>query len=91
MLDGTLSEFENEEKEKFNAYIDALENEQLQEEDSNPIIYENMPFFTCELTTLNRVAFSVADDPFYKSTRCKYLPELVVMNIKGKILAKINS
>lgn len=49
-----------------------------------------MPFFTCELTSLNRISFSVADDPFYKSTRSKYYPELVVMNIKGKILSRIN-
>ncbi len=49
-----------------------------------------MPFFTCELTSLNRISFSVADDPFYKSNRPKYYPELVLMNIKGKILGTIN-
>ena len=49
-----------------------------------------MPFFTLELTSLNRISFSVADDPFYKSDRQKYYPELVVMNIKGKILTRVN-
>src|SRR3569833_252420 len=49
-----------------------------------------MPYFTCELTTLNRISFAVADDPFYKSTRSKYFPECVVMSAKGKVLARIN-
>ena len=50
-----------------------------------------MPFFTCELTSLNRISFSVADDPFYKSLRTKYYPEVVLMNNKGKIKAVINN
>ena len=29
LLDGTLTEFENEEREKFQTYIEALENETL--------------------------------------------------------------
>jgi len=49
-----------------------------------------MPYFTCELTSLNRIAFSVADDPFYKAIRGKYYPELIVTNKKGKVVAKIN-
>jgi hypothetical protein len=49
-----------------------------------------MPFFTCELTNLNRISFAVADDPFYKSIKSKYYPEIVVMNIKGKVLTKIS-
>lgn len=49
-----------------------------------------MPFFTCELTTLNRISFSVADDPFYKSARSKYYPELVIFNLKGQILDRVN-
>lgn len=49
-----------------------------------------MPFFTCELTSLNRISFSVADDPFYKSIRSKYYPEVIVANAKGKLVAKIN-
>ena len=56
----------------------------------NPVIYEDMPFFTCELTSLNRISFSVADDPFYKSTRSKYYPELVIINMKGAILDRVN-
>jgi hypothetical protein len=49
-----------------------------------------MPYFTCELTTLNKINFAVADDPFYKSNRVKYYPECIVISNKGKILARIN-
>lgn len=90
LIEGTLEEFENEEKDKFSGYVERLENEELEEGETNPIVYENMPYFTCELTNLNRIAFAVADDPFYKSMRSKYYPECIVMNIKGKILARIN-
>lgn len=90
LIDGTLEEFENEEREKFQGYVERLENEELEEGETNPIVYENMPFFTCELTNLNRIAFAVADDPFYKSLRSKYYPECVVMNMKGKILSRVN-
>ena len=90
LLDGTLTDFETEEREKFTAYIEALENETLQDDEVNPVIYDDMPFFTCELTCLNRISFSVADDPFYKALRTKYYPELIVMNIKGKILTRVN-
>jgi hypothetical protein len=49
-----------------------------------------MPYFTCELTTLNKINFAVADDPFYKSSRSKYYPECIVISSKGKVLARIN-
>lgn len=90
LIEGTLEEFENEEREKFDGYIERFENEELEEGETNPIIFEDMPYFTCELTTLNRISFAVADDPFYKSQRSKYYPECLVMNKKGKILEKIN-
>jgi hypothetical protein len=67
-----------------------MENEELEEGETNPVFYEDMPYFTCELTSLNRIAFCVADDPFYKSTRAKYYPECILMNIKGKVLARVN-
>ena len=67
LLDGTLEEYENEEKEKFDSYIERYENEELEEGETNPVVFEDMPYFTCELTSLNRLAFAVADDPFYKA------------------------
>ena len=50
-----------------------------------------MPFFHCELTGgINRIAFSTADDPFFKTTTPKYYPEAVVVSPDGSILARIN-
>ena len=50
-----------------------------------------MPFFHCDLTGgLNRLAFSTADDPFYKTSESKYYPEAVVFNAKGELLARMN-
>ena len=89
LIEGNLKEFEEEEREKFEGYIQRFENEDLEEGETNPIVYEDMPYFTCELTCLNRIAFSVADDPFYKSLRGKYYPELLVTNKKAKLLAKV--
>ena len=67
-----------------------MENEELEDGETNPVQFGDMPWFTCELTTLNRIAFAVADDPFYKSVRAKYYPECVLINLKGKVLARIN-
>jgi len=49
-----------------------------------------MPYFTCELTSLSRISFAVADDPFFKAERSKYFPECVVVSPKGKILSRVN-
>ena len=50
-----------------------------------------MPFFHFDLTGgLNRLAFSTADDPFYKTSESKYYPEAVVISAEGKILTRIN-
>lgn len=90
LLEGTLKEFEDEERERFIGFVEKFENEDLDDNEKNPIVYEDIPYFTLELTSLNRIAFSIADDPFYKSLRGKYYPELIVTNIKGKIMARIN-
>jgi hypothetical protein len=47
LLEGTLKEFEDEEREKFQSYVERFENEDLEENETNPIVYEDMPFFTC--------------------------------------------
>lgn len=54
------------------------------------MVYESSPFFSCELSGLNRIAFAVADDPFYKSERAKYYPECIIISRKGKVIAKVN-
>jgi len=90
LQEGNLEEFEAEELEKFRAYIERLENEDTEENEVNPIVYEEMPFFTCDLGHLKRISFAVADDPFYKSLRSKYYPEAVIVNKAGKVLHTIN-
>jgi hypothetical protein len=70
-------------------YVEKLENQELDDNEQNPVVYEDMPFFTCELTTLNRISFAVADDPFYKAERSKYYPECTLINGKGKIRARV--
>mmetsp|Transcript_22787 Transcript_22787/g.17222 ORF Transcript_22787/g.17222 Transcript_22787/m.17222 type:complete len:131 (+) Transcript_22787:1047-1439(+) len=90
MLDGSLEEFEKEEAEKFQSYVDRLESQELEEGEANPIVFEDSPYFLLELTALSRISFAVADDPFYKAERSKYFPECVVISPKGKILTKIN-
>jgi len=80
-LDGSLAQFEAAEQEKFAGYAERLAGEQLEEGETNPVVYGDMPFFHCDLTGgLNRLAFSTADDPFYKTSESKYYPEAVVFN-----------
>ena len=56
-----------------------MESESLPDEEPYPIVFEDMPWFTCELTGLSRISFSVADDPFYKSSKAKYYPEVYLI------------
>lgn len=90
-LAGTLTEFEAAEQEKFAAYAQGLASGELEEGEQNPIVYGDMPFFHCDLTGgLNRLAFSTADDPFYKTSESKYYPEAVVFSAKGEVLARVS-
>ena len=91
--EGNLADFEEEEKEKFDSYVQKMAAEELEEGEANPVVYENMPkeCFHCELTGgINRIGFSTADDPFFKAETAKYYPEAVVVSPDGNILAKIN-
>ena len=90
-MDGTLAQVEADEKEKFAGYAERLASEQLDEGETNPIVYGDMPFFHCDLTGgLNRLAFSTADDPFYKTSESKYYPEAVVISATGEVVARVN-
>lgn len=89
--EGNLEAFEEAEKEKFDAYVQRLMTEELEDGETNPVVYETMPFFHCELTGgMNRLSFSTADDPFYKTSVAKYYPEAIVVGQDGTILAKVN-
>lgn len=74
-MDGTLAEFEEEEKEKFDGYVQRMINEETEEAETNPIVFEDMPYFHFELSGgINRLCFSTADDPFYKQPVGRYHP-----------------
>jgi len=90
--EGNLADFEEEEKEKFDEYVRKMAAEELEDGvDINPIVYDNMKDFHCELTGgINRIAFSTADDPFFKTTTPKYYPEAIVVGPEGNVLARIN-
>lgn len=90
-LDGSLANFEAAEREKFAGYAERLAGEQLEDGETNPVVYGDMPFFHCDLTgNLQGLSFSTADDPFYKTSESKYYPEAVVYNTQGQILARVN-
>jgi hypothetical protein len=89
-LDGTLSDFTANEKQAFEAYIQKMIGEELEEGDKNPVVYEDMPYHNFSLSGMNRICFSTADDPFYKATVSKYYPECVVFDANGEILGRVN-
>ncbi len=88
LQDGTLEEFEKEEMEKFQTFVEHYENEELEEGETNPVVYDGNPFFTFDLTCLNRIAFGVADDPFYKPLRAKFFPEVVIISRTGEVIGQ---
>lgn len=66
-------------------------NEELEDGESNPVVYGDMPFYHCELTGgLSRLSFSTADDPFYKTSVAKYYPEAIIFNREGEMLGKVS-
>ena len=89
-LDGTMASTEEEEKEKFDGYIGRLVCEELEDGETNPIAYGEMPYFHCELTGLSRLSFSTADDPFYKTSLPRFYPEASVFNQAGELLGRVN-
>lgn len=53
-------------------------------------MFEDTPYFQVELTGLSRLAFCVADNPFFKAERSKYYPEVYLINKKSKIQSVIS-
>jgi hypothetical protein len=95
-IEGNLKQFEDEEHEKFQAYVQSIEAESIEGGNEewnvllrNPITFGNSPYYSFELTGLNRIAFSVADDPFYKSMKAKFVPEVLLINMKGVVKARV--
>ena len=90
LLEGfdTLQEFERVRDESFDAYIQAITNEESDVVD--PIVYEPNPFEELELKSLHRLAFAVADNPFMKTDVAKYYPEIHVVLADGTLEATIS-
>lgn len=70
--------------------MERLESQELEEGEQNPVVFEESPFFTCDLPSLTKISFGVADNMYGKSERSKYFPEVVVISPKGKILTRVN-
>lgn len=90
LFDGTLEEFEAEERAAFNNYVERLADEQLEENEHNPIVFEDSPYFELDVTCLNRLSWAVADNPFFRANVEKFYPEVHVINLEGDIVATIN-
>lgn len=81
------------EAEAFKAYAEKIASgEELEETDVNPVVEVDMPeeYFQCELSgNLNRLAFSTADDPFYKQVQQRYYPEALVFDKHGALQSRV--
>ena len=83
-----LAEFEQQEAEAFDGYIEAISKEE--EDVQDPVVYGPNPFYELELKSLHRLAFAVADNPFMKSDMSKYYPEVHVVLADGTLMATIS-
>lgn len=63
--------------------MDKFIDETLDETDKFPVEFEDNPFYELELSTMNYISFSVADNPFMKAEVSKYYPEAIVLNEQG--------
>jgi hypothetical protein len=95
-LEGSLAAFEAEEGERFSEYIQSIEGEAIEGGNAewnvlkhNPIVFGESPFFSMDLGSLSRLAFQVADDPFYKSLKSKFYPEVILVNLRGQVKARV--
>lgn len=86
-MDGELEQFETEEHEKFEQYLEKFVEETLEDGEHNPVQYEENEYFELELKGINQISFAVANNPFFKLEVEKYFPEALVLNGEGKILA----
>ncbi len=89
LMNGTLEDFEREEHERFDQYLDKFIDDTLDESDKCPIDFEANHFYDLELNQISNVSFSVADNPFFKNEIAKYYPEAIVLNQQGEILTYI--
>lgn len=89
MLAGELEQFETEEHDKFDAYIERFIEESLEEGEHNPVTYEDNEYSDLVLNGIDHVSFAVANNPFFKLDTEKYYPEALVINAAGECLARL--
>jgi len=80
-MDGSLADFEEVENKAFDNYVEDYKNEQVDEVSHKyPIEFKPNSFFELELNALERIAFAVADNPFFRGDVAKYYPECHIIN-----------
>lgn len=89
-MEEKLQEFEIEEHEKFDEYLQQFLDEALTKDESYPVVFGSNPYYDLEMNSINHIGFSVADNPFFKMINEKYYPEAIVINEQGVILARIS-
>lgn len=81
MMTNELEAFEETENKAFADYIEDFKNEQIVAESAKfPIEFKSNGFFELELLALERIAFAVADNPFFRGDVSKYYPECHLVN-----------
>jgi len=85
-LSGELEDAEKLEHEQFDAYIEKFVDDELKDEDHNPVTYDDNEYQELCLNGINHISFAVANNPFYKIDTEKYYPEVVVIDKGGNIL-----
>ena len=88
-MEGRLEEFEKDEHERFEQYLDKFIDDTLEESESYPVEFQDNHFYDVELNSISNVSFAVADNPFFKNEIAKYYPEAIVLNAQGEILTYI--
>jgi len=82
-----LEEFEKEEEEAFNSYVEQIAQAEDDADLEDPIKYEDNKFYELELKDLYRLSFAVADNPFMKVDAAKFYPEITIINGNGEVVA----
>lgn len=80
-MNGELADFEEIEDKAFENYIEDFKNQQIVAASAKyPIEFKTNQFFELELQALERIAFAVADNPFFRGDVAKYYPECHIIN-----------
>ena len=80
LLAGDLQQFEIDEHERFENYLEKFVEETLDEGEHNPVTYEVNENYELQLDAIKHISFAVANNPFYKIETEKYFPQALVIN-----------